>query len=437
MKYHPIDSLLFIENRSRFKAMLKPNSIAFFNANDEMPRSADQSYPFHQHPDLFYLSGIDQEQTILVIFPDAPLPKYKEILFVRKTNEHIAVWEGHKYTKEEARAASGIQSIFWMEDFNSIVPMLMNHCKNVYVNLNENDRYSNEVPYKELRFANDLKAKYPGHNFERSGQIMASLRSIKSDFEINIMQKAIDITEKAFRRVLRKVKPGIMEYEIEAEITYEFIRKRATGHAYTPIIASGKNACVLHYIDNNQPCLDGDVILLDFGAEYGNYAADLSRSIPVNGQFTERQRDVYNAVLRVMKQAKKMLVPGNTIEAYHVEVGKIMEEELIGLGLLDKDEVKKQNPDMPLYKKYFMHGTSHFLGLDVHDVGNRYEPMKPGMVFTCEPGIYIPEEGLGIRIENDILVTVKEPVDLMSAIPVEVEDIEDAMREAAAMRMAH
>jgi len=435
MKYHPIDSLLFIENRARFKAMLKPNSIAFFNANDEMPRSADQSYPFHQHPDLFYLSGIDQEQTILVIFPDAPLPKYKEILFVRKTNEHIAVWEGHKYTKEEARAASGIQSIFWMEDFNSIVPMLLNHCKNVYVNLNENDRYSNEVPYKELRFSNELKAKYPGHNFERSGQIMASLRAIKSDFEINIMQKAIDITEKAFRRVLRKVKPGIMEYEIEAEITYEFIRKRATGHAYTPIIASGKNACVLHYIDNNQPCLDGDVILLDFGAEYGNYAADLSRSIPVNGQFTERQRDVYNAVLRVMKQAKKMLVPGNTIEAYHVEVGKIMEEELIGLGLLDKDEVKKQNPDMPLYKKYFMHGTSHFLGLDVHDVGNRYEPMKPGMVFTCEPGIYIPEEGLGIRIENDILVTVKEPVDLMSAIPVEVEDIEDAMREAAAMRV--
>jgi Xaa-Pro aminopeptidase len=283
--------------------------------------------------------------------------------------------------------------------------------------------------------AYELKAKYPGHNFERSGQIMASLRAIKSDFEINIMQKAIDITEKAFRRVLRKVKPGIMEYEIEAEITYEFIRKRATGHAYTPIIASGKNACVLHYIDNNQPCLDGDVILLDFGAEYGNYAADLSRSIPVNGQFTERQRDVYNAVLRVMRKATQRLIIGNTWDKYHQEVGLMMEEELIGLGLLDKDEVKKQNPDMPLYKKYFMHGTSHFLGLDVHDVGNRYEPMKPGMVFTCEPGIYIPEEGLGIRIENDILVTVKEPVDLMSAIPVEVEDIEDAMREAAAMRV--
>ncbi len=437
MKYLPIDSQLFIENRERFKAQLKPGAIAFFNANDEMPRSADQNFVFHQHPDLFYLTGIDQEQTLLVIFPDAPLPKYREILFVRKTNEHIAIWEGHKYTKEEARATSGIQSIFWTEDIGSIVPMLMNHCKSVYVNLNENDRFSSEVPYKELRFANEMKNRYPGHEFLRSAPIMADLRAIKSDFEIKLMQRAIDITEKAFRRVLRFVKPGVMEYEIEAEITHEFIRKRATGHAYTPIIASGKNANVLHYIDNNNVCNDGDVILLDFGAEYANYAADLSRSIPVNGLYTERQRDVYNACLRVMKQAKAMLVPGNTIENYHFEVGKIMEGELIGLGLLDKDEVKKQNPDMPLYKKYFMHGTSHFLGLDVHDIGNRYQPMKAGMVFTCEPGIYIPEEGLGIRIENDILITTKEPVDLMAAIPVEVEDIEEAMREAAEMRMAH
>jgi Xaa-Pro aminopeptidase len=263
---------------------------------------------------------------------------------------------------------------------------------------------------------------------------MAQLRAIKSDFEIQVMQRAIDITEKAFRRVLRFVKPGVMEFEIEAEITHEFIRKRATGHAYTPIIASGPNANVLHYIDNNQECKDGDVILLDFGAEYGNYAADLSRSIPVNGQFTDRQRDVYNAVHRVMKQATAMLVPGNTIEKYHVEVGKIMEEELIGLGLLNRDEVKKQNPDMPLYKKYFMHGTSHFLGLDVHDIGNRYELMKPGMVFTCEPGIYIPEEGLGIRLENDILITSKEPVDLMANIPLEVEEIEELMMEAKAHR---
>jgi len=369
-----------------------------------------------------------------VIFPDAPLPKYREILFLRKTNEHIAVWEGHKYTKEEARAASGIQTIMWTEDIPSVIPMLMNHCMNVYVNLNENDRFSSEVPYKELRFSNEMKAKYPAHFFHRSGPIMAQLRAIKSDFEIQVMQRAIDITEKAFRRVLRFVKPGVMEYEIEAEITHEFIRKRATGHAYTPIIASGPNANVLHYIDNNQECKDGHVILLDFGAEYGNYAADLSRSIPVSGQFTERQRDVYNAVLRVMKQATAMLVPGNTIEKYHGEVGKIMEEELIGLGLLNRDEVKKQNPDMPLYKKYFMHGTSHFLGLDVHDIGNRYEPMKAGMVFTCEPGIYIPEEGLGIRLENDILITSKEPIDLMANIPLEVEEIEELMAEAKAHR---
>jgi Xaa-Pro aminopeptidase len=434
MRYLPIDNKLFIENRERYKAHLLPKSIAFFNANDEMPRSADQNYPFHQHPDLFYLTGIDQEQTLLVIFPDAPLPKYREILFLRKTNEHIAVWEGHKYTKEEARAASGIQTIMWTEDIPSVIPMLMNHCMNVYVNLNENDRFSSEVPYKELRFSNEMKAKYPAHFFHRSGPIMAQLRAIKSDFEIQVMQRAIDITEKAFRRVLRFVKSGVMEYEIEAEITHEFIRKRATGHAYTPIIASGPNANVLHYIDNNQECKDGHVILLDFGAEYGNYAADLSRSIPVSGQFTERQRDVYNAVLRVMKQATAMLVPGNTIEKYHGEVGKIMEEELIGLGLLNRDEVKKQNPDMPLYKKYFMHGTSHFLGLDVHDIGNRYEPMKAGMVFTCEPGIYIPEEGLGIRLENDILITSKEPIDLMANIPLEVEEIEELMAEAKAHR---
>jgi Xaa-Pro aminopeptidase len=434
MRNLPIDNKLFIENRERYKAHLLPKSIAFFNANDEMPRSADQNYPFHQHPDLFYLTGIDQEQTLLVIFPDAPLPKYREILFLRKTNEHIAVWEGHKYTKEEARAASGIQTIMWTEDIPSVIPMLMNHCMNVYVNLNENDRFSSEVPYKELRFSNEMKAKYPAHFFHRSGPIMAQLRAIKSDFEIQVMQRAIDITEKAFRRVLRFVKPGVMEYEIEAEITHEFIRKRATGHAYTPIIASGPNANVLHYIDNNQECKDGHVILLDFGAEYGNYAADLSRSIPVSGQFTDRQRDVYNAVLRVMKQATAMLVPGNTIEKYHGEVGKIMEEELIGLGLLNRDEVKKQNPDMPLYKKYFMHGTSHFLGLDVHDIGNRYEPMKAGMVFTCEPGIYIPEEGLGIRLENDILITSKEPIDLMANIPLEVEEIEELMAEAKAHR---
>lgn len=438
MKYAPIDKQLFIENRQRFKALLKPGSLAFFNANDEMPRNGDANFPFRQNSDLFYLSGIDQEQTILVIFLDAPLPQYREILFLRQTNEKIAVWEGHKYTKEEARMASGIQSVYWLEDFNTILPVLMHHSKNIYINLNENDRFATEVPYRELRFATDLQKRYPVHTYERSGMLMAALRSVKNDMEIKLMQHAIDITEKAFRKVMRFVKPGVMEYEIEAEITHTFIRKRANGHAYTPIIASGGNACVLHYIDNNMECKAGDVILMDFGAEYANYAADLTRCIPVSGEFTERQRDVYNAVLRVMKQATKMLVPGNTIEKYHFEVGKIMEQELIGLGLLDKNEVKNQNPDSPLYKRYFMHGTSHFLGLDVHDVGNKYEPMKAGMVFTCEPGIYIPEENLGIRIENNILITTKDPIDLMSAIPVEVEDIEEAMREARELRaMAH
>jgi Xaa-Pro aminopeptidase len=436
MKYTAIDSKLFLENRERYKALMKPASIAFFNANDEMPRNGDCNFSYRQHSDLFYLSGIDQEQTVLVIFPDAPLPKYREILFLKKTNEHIAVWEGHKYTKEEAREASGIQSIYWIEDYNSIVPMLLNHAKNIYVNINENDRFLSDVPYRELRFAKDMQSKYPGHNFDRSGPLMAQLRSIKHDIEIKLMQRAVDITEKAFRRVMRFVKPGVMEYEIEAEITHEFIRKRANGHAYTPIIASGKNACVLHYIDNNMECKSGDVILMDFGAEYANYAADLTRCVPVNGEFTERQRDVYNAVLRVMREATKMLVPGNTIEKYHQEVGLIMESELIRLGLISTSDVKNQNPEMPMYKKYFMHGTSHFLGLDVHDVGNRYEPMKPGMVFTCEPGIYIPEENLGIRIENDILITTKDPIDLMAAIPVEVEEIEEAMREAAELRTA-
>jgi len=434
MKYAAIDSSLFVENRKRFVSKLKPRSIAFLNANDEMPRNGDANFLFRQNSDLFYLSGIDQEQTILVLFPDAPLPRYKEILFVRKTNEHIAIWEGHKYTKDEARAASGIQSVYWLEDYTSIIPMLMNHCDNVYVNINENDRFSSEVPYRDLRFAQSMKTNYAAHNFERLGPILAGLRAIKHDIEIKLMQKAMEITEKAFRKVLRFVKPGVMEYEIEAEIIHEFIRKRANGHAYNPIIASGPNACILHYNENNRTCKAGDVILMDFGAEYANYAADLTRCIPVSGEFTQRQRDVYNAVLRVMKGATKMLVPGNTIEKYHVEVGHLMEAELLELGLIEKNEIKNQNPELPVYKKYFMHGTSHFLGLDVHDIGNRYEPMQAGMVFTCEPGIYIPEEGLGIRLENDILVTTKDPVDLMASIPVEIEDIEELMREAAESR---
>ncbi len=428
MKYLPINKDLFVENRNRLASKLKKGAVAFFNSNDELPRNGDGNFPFRQHSDLFYLSGIDQEQSLLVIFPDSPLPQYREVLFLRRTSETIAIWEGHKYNKEEAFQVSGIKTVIWVDEMDAVLTVIMNHCAVVYLNLNENDRFSSVVPYRELRFANDLKSKYPSHQYDRSAPIMAELRSIKSAEEIKQMQIAADITEKAFRRVLAFTKPGVNEYEIEAEIIHEFIRNRANGHAYNPIIASGKNACVLHYNENNQECKDGEVILMDFGAEYANYAADLTRCIPVNGKFTPRQKDVYNAVLRVMKAATKMLVPGNTIEKYHVEVGKIMESELIDLGLISKSDVSKQDPNFPAYKKYFMHGTSHFLGLDVHDIGDRYKPMAVGMVFTCEPGIYIPEEGLGIRLENDILITEKGQTDLMANIPIEADEIEKLMK---------
>jgi Xaa-Pro aminopeptidase len=429
IKYNSINSKLFVDNRKKFTAELKPKSIAIFQSNDEMPRSGDQNFTFRQNADLFYLTGIDQEESILVIFPDSPLPQYKEILFVRKTNERIAIWEGHKYTKEEAQATSGIKHIYWTEEFNAVVPMLMHHAENVYVNINENDRHATEVPYRDMRFAREWKNRFPAHNFERLGQIMAKLRSRKHEIEVQLISEAIKHTESALRRVLKFMKPGVMEYEVEAEIIHEFVRNRCNGHAYSPIIASGASACVLHYNENNKPCKDGDLVLMDFGAEYANYAADLTRTIPVNGKFTPRQKEVYEAVLRVMKAATKLLVSGNFIEKYHAEVGKMMEEELVNLKLITKDDIKNQNPEWPAYKKYFMHGTSHFLGLDVHDVGNKYQAMQAGMVFTCEPGIYIPEESIGIRIENNILITDKGPVDLMATIPVEVSDIESLMRK--------
>lgn len=427
MKYSSINPQLFIDNRKKFCAALPPNSMAILFASDEMPRSADQSFVFRQNPDLFWLSGIDQEKTILIIYPDCPNPLYREALFLRKTNEYIAVWEGHKYTMEEAREASGIKQVYWEESFHGALTGLMAHCDKVFININENDRADNPVPYKDIRFANELKYSYPAHEIKRLGPIMAKLRSIKHPVEIELIRKACEITRDAFIRVLKFMKPGVMEYEVEAEIIHEFIRQRANGHAYTPIIASGYNACVLHYIENNKVCNDGDLVLMDFGSEYANYASDLTRTIPANGRFTKRQKDVYNAVLNVMKQAKNMLRPGVILNDYNKEVGKIMESELIGLGLLDKDAVSKQDPDNPLYKKYFMHGTSHFLGIDVHDIGNRYAPMQVGNVFTCEPGIYIPEEKLGVRIENDILITEDGILDLMHDIPVEVEEIEEIM----------
>lgn len=429
MKYLPIDQQLFMLNRRRYVEYLKPNSVAIFNSNDEMPRNGDQDFPFRQNSDFFYLSGIDQAKSILIMFPDCPLEKYREALFLEETNDHIAVWYGKKYSKDEATAVSGIKNVFWLDSFETALKEVMALCENVYLNMNENPRYSNPLPYKDIRFAGELKQKFPLHNFERSAPIVSKLRMEKSEIEVNLMQEAINITEKAFRRVLGYVKPGVMEYEVEAEISHEFIRNRANGHAYYPIIASGKSACVLHYIENNKECKDGDLMLLDFGAEYANYAGDLSRTIPVNGKFSARQKDVYNACLRVMRAATKMLVPGTTLEKYHAEVCKIMDKELIGLGLYSEEDVKNQNPEKPMFFKYFMHGTSHFMGLDVHDVGTKQDVFKPGMVFSCEPGIYIPEEGIGIRIENDILVTANGPVDLMANIPIEVEEIENLMKK--------
>jgi Xaa-Pro aminopeptidase len=427
MKYLAIANSLFINNRKNFVSGTKPNSIAIFHANDEFPVSGDQVFSFKQNPDFFYLTGIDQEQSILVLYPDCPNKAYKEVLFLRQTNEHIAIWEGHKYTKEEARAVSGIESIFWLHEYDTILHSIINYAVHIYINTNENDRYAHTVPYRDMRMYEALKQKYPLHQYERSALILRDLRVIKSDIEVELTQKACDITKDAFVRVLKFIKPGVAEYEIEAEIMHEFLRQRATGHAYSPIIASGKNANVLHYIDNNQVCNDGDVILFDFAAQYANYNADMSRSVPVNGRFTPRQRAVYDAVLRVMRQATSMIVAGTVWNDYHEEVGKIMTGELIGLGLLDRHDVEKQDDKSPLYKKYFMHGTSHHLGLDVHDFASRYKNFEVGNVFTCEPGIYIPEEGLGIRIENNILITASGNRDLMANIPVEAEHIEEIM----------
>lgn len=427
MKYAPIPKELFIENRRNLANALLPESLAVFHSNDIMPTNADGTMAFKQNSDLFYLTGADQEESILIICPDARDKKMREILFVKETNEHIATWEGHKLTKQEAQEVSGIQTIYWLSEFEKVFALLAFESENIYLNTNEHTRAVVEVETRDARFIKYCKEKFPLHNYKRLAPIMHRLRAIKSTWEIFLMKKACQITEKGFRRLLNFVKPGVWEYEIEAELSHEFLRNRSRGFAYTPIIASGKNACVLHYIENNQQCKEGDVILLDVAAEYANYASDLTRCVPVSGRFTQRQKDVYNAVLRVMKAAKIMLVKGNNWDKYHKEVGKMMEIELIGLGLLHKHEVEKQNPDFPLYKKYFMHGTSHFLGLDVHDVGSKYHIFEAGMVFTCEPGIYIPEEGLGIRLENDILITDDGNIDLMENIPIEAEEIEDLM----------
>jgi len=431
MKYEKIDKELYIYNRSRFTKGLKPNSLAIFNSNDIVTTGADSTNPFVQHRDILHLSGVDQEESILVVFPDCFEQKNREILFLKETSDLIAVWEGAKLNKEQAFETSGIKTVYWLDQFDTVFNALMSETENVYINTNEHTRANTEAQTREDRFVKKLKKKYPAHTYQRSAPIMHEIRSIKHPIEIELMQKACDITEKGVRRLLTFIKPGVMEYNIEAELMHEFLNNRSKGFAYTPIIASGYSACVLHYIENNKECKDGDVILMDFGAEYANYASDLTRCFPVNGKFTARQKDVYNAVLRVKKGATKLLVPGTYLKDYHVAVGKLMEKELISLGLISQEDVQNEDPAWPAYKKYFMHGTSHYIGLDTHDLGLWTKPMKAGMVFTVEPGIYIPEENLGIRLEDDVVVQESgEPINLMENIPIEVDEIEELMTTA-------
>lgn len=428
MRFHNIPSEFFANNRKRFTSLMLPSSVAIFHSNDEMHRNGDQNFPYRQHSNLFYLTGIGQEKSILLLAPDCPNPKLREVLFLLETNEHIAVWNGHKYTMDEARKLSGIENIKWLDTYEATLAEILYHTQNIYFDIDENYRYKMDYTSRNLNLANELKLKYPSHTYQRAFPLLTQLRLIKQAEEIETIKAACNITAKAFDRVLRFVKPDVMEYHIQAEIEHEFRVNQAWEHSYYPIIASGKSACVLHYIDNDKECKDGDLLLLDFGAEYMNYASDLSRTIPVNGKFTQRQKDVYNAVLRTMKQAKAMMLAGTSIDAYHAKVCKLMEQEMILLGLFTQADVNNQNPDKPMFMKYFMHGTSHFMGMDVHDLGLRNIELKPGMLLTNEPGIYIPEEGIGIRIENDILITDKEPIDLMENIPLEIEDIETIMK---------
>ena len=427
MRYTSPSQKVFVENRKRLAKELPAGSMAVFNANDRMPTNADGTMGFRQNNDLFYLTGVDQEETLLVFYPDAPNPEWREMLFIRETSELIAIWEGAKLTKEKATAVSGVKSVHWLSQFPVFFHQLMCQCGPVYLNTNEHPRAVIEVETRDARFVRRCREDYPLHEYRRIAPLMHKLRAVKSREEIELIKAAAGITAKGFRRVLGYIRPGVKEYEIEAEFAHEFIRNRSRGFAYSPIVATGANACVLHYIENDATCRDGDVVLMDVAAEYANYASDVTRAIPVNGRFTKRQRQVYEAVLRVQRAAMKMLVPGNVLDSYQKEVAKVMEKELIGLGLLKAADVKKQDLKKPLYRKYFMHGTSHHLGLDVHDLGDRFRPFEEGMVYTCEPGIYIRQEKLGVRLEDDVLVTKKGPVILSSAVPVEPDEIEELM----------
>ena len=430
MKYHKIDSKLFVKNRNNFMSRMKKNSVAFFNSNDIYPVSADSTLPFEQHRDIFYLSGVDQEESVLMIYPDSLSPNYKEVLFLKKTNNHIAIWEGPKLNKEQAFETSGIKNVYWLDDMENIIDQVVKECDTIYFNHNEHYRAKIEVETREERFNKWIEKRFPEKNKERSNPILQHFRSIKDPIELDLIRKACDITNKGFRRVLDFVKEGVWEYEIEAEFIHEFLRNKSKKFAYTPIIASGNNANILHYTENNKQCKNGELILMDVGAEYANYSSDMTRTIPVSGRYSKRQKDIYNAVLRVKNDATNMLIPGTDWKEYHIEVGKLMSSELLGLGLLDKLDIKNESKEKPAYKKYFMHGTSHHMGLDTHDYGLLDEAMVENMVFTVEPGIYLPDEGFGIRLEDDVVIQSSgEPINLMKDIPIEIDEIEDLMNK--------
>jgi Xaa-Pro aminopeptidase len=424
---HTISRSLFIENRKQLCAKLKPNSIAIVNANDVMPTNADGTMRFKQNSDLFYLTGVNQEETILLLFPNAIEEKNREILFLRETSEYLTIWEGKKLSKDEAKEATGIQNVQWLSSFDNHFRQLMTQAENIYLNTNEHNRASVVVESRDFRFINHCKVLFPLHSYHRLAPIMQSLREVKSPEEIDCMRKACEITELGFRRILKFVKPGVMEYEIEAEYAHEFIRNGAGFADYQPIVASGASACVLHYVENNKACNDGELLLMDTAAGYVNYNADMTRTIPVNGRFTKRQRQVYDAVHRVMKAATAIMKPGITKKEWQDFTEEITTKECVDLGLFTMDEVKNQDKDKPLVKKYFMHGVGHHLGLDVHDVGDLFAPFREGNVFTVEPGIYIKEESIGVRLENNILITKNGNEDLMATIPLDSGEIEELM----------
>ena len=427
MRYAPIDPRLFVENRARLKPLLLPHSLVVVNANDILPTNADGTLRLIANTDLFWLTGVSQEESILVLFPDADDENHREILFLRETSELIAIWEGHKLTKEEARQVSGIRQVHWLSDFPAIFRKLMCEAEHVYLNTNEHKRSVSEVETRDARFIRRVQAEYPLHSYQRLARLMHPLRVVKSPLEVALLQKACDLTKAGFERVAKFVKPGVNEVEVEAEFIHEFTRGGG-GFAYSPIIASGANACVLHYVDNERPCQNGDLLLLDVAANYANYNADLTRTIPVNGRFTKRQKQVYNAVLRALQAQIAGLVPGKKWSTWQKECEQFVEQELVGLGLLTTRAIKRQDPEKPAYKKYFMHGCGHPLGLDVHDLGLMTEPFAEGWVMTVEPAIYIPEEGLAVRLENDVVLRAGGNVDLMATTPLEADEIEELMK---------